>query len=148
MNKSFQKNSITAELAEAMIKAATDKAKELNLAMVIAILDESANLKALHRMDGAAQISIELAQNKAYTAVTHPWGWSTHEIFRHIQDNPATLISVPAISRYVMFDGGFVIKENQLVIGGLGVSGGKVDEDVLVAQAALSICDEDNENEK
>lgn len=91
-------------------------------------------------MDGAPIISIELAQNKAYTAVTHPWELSTKEIFKHVQENPATLISVPQIPRYVMFEGGYVIKIDDKIIGGLGVSGGKVDQDAIVADAALKIC--------
>lgn len=140
INKVFIKQSITSELAEQMIKAGVAQATEINQPMVIAILDESACLKAFHRMDGAAQISIELAQNKAYTAVTHPWGLSTNEIFQHIQENPATLISIPQIPRYIVFGGGYVIKVDNQIIGGLGVSGGNVEQDAIVAQAALSIC--------
>ncbi len=136
----YYKPSITAYLAEKMIQAAVAKAYEIKQAMVIAILDESAKLKAFHRMDGAALISIDLAQNKAYTAVTHPWGLSTAEIFEHVQENPATLASIPQLPRYVMFDGGYVIKIGGKTIGGLGVSGGKTDQDEVVAKAALAIC--------
>ncbi len=107
--------------------------------MVIAILDESAALKAFHRMDGAALISIDLAQNKAFTAVTHPWGLSTDEIFTHIQKNPATLLSIPQIPRYIVFGGGYVITMDRKIIGGLGVSGGTVDQDAIVAKAALGV---------
>ena len=96
------------------------------------------NLKVFHRMDGASLISIELAQNKAYTAITHPWGLSTNEIFQHIQENSATKISIPHIPRYVMFDGGYVIKIDDEIVGSLGISGGSTDQDALVAQAALS----------
>ncbi len=136
----YTKSSITAYLAEKMIHAAVAKACKMNQAMVIAILDESATLKAFHRMDGAALISIDLAQNKAYTAVTHPWGLSTAEIFQHVQENAATLASIPQLPRYVMFDGGYVIKVEDKIIGGLGVSGGKTDQDKLVAEAALAVC--------
>lgn len=139
-NEIYYKPSITAMVAQEMVNAAILKAKEINQPMVIAILDESAHLKAFHRMDGASLISIELAQNKAYTAVTHPWDLSTNEIFQHIQANPATFVSVPNIPRYVMFDGGYVIKINDKVIGGLGISGGKVDQDAIVAHAALAVC--------
>jgi len=36
-----------------------------------------------------------------------------------------------------MFDGGYVKIKNE-VVGGLGVSGGTVDQDALVAQAGLA----------
>lgn len=134
----YTKNSITLTLAEKMISAAVKEAEKIKQPMVIAILDESAHLKAFRRMDGAALISIELAQNKAYTAVTHPWGLSTKEIFQHVQENPATLASIPQIPRYIMFDGGYPIKVDGEVIGGLGISGGNVDQDAIVAKAALA----------
>jgi uncharacterized protein GlcG (DUF336 family) len=37
--------------------------------MVIAVCDESGVLKAFSRMDGAARLSVQIAQDKAYTAV-------------------------------------------------------------------------------
>lgn len=134
----YMKKSITSALAEQMINAAVKQAEKIKQPMVIAILDESAHLKAFHRMDGAALISIELAQNKAYTAVTHPWGMSTKEIFEFIQEKPAALASIPQIPRYVMFDGGYPIKVEGEVIGGIGISGGNVEQDAIVAKAALS----------
>lgn len=136
----YCKHSITATLAEKMVQAAVKKAVQIGTPMVIAILDESACLKSFYRMDGAPLISVELAQNKAYTAITHPWGLSTKEIFKHVQENPATLASIPQIPRYVMFDGGYVIKVDGKIIGGLGISGGKVDQDAIVAEAALAVC--------
>ena len=54
MQSTFNKQSITADLAQTMIDAAVDKAVEISKAMVIAILDESGHLKAYRRMDGAA----------------------------------------------------------------------------------------------
>ena len=44
------------------------------------------------------------------------------------------------LPRYIMFDGGFVIKVNNQVIGGIGVSGGNIEQDAIVAHVALSIC--------
>ena len=139
MEKYYCKYSIHADIANQMIIAGVNKAKQLGLDMVIAVLDESAVLKAFYRMDGAALISVQLAQNKAYTAITHPWGLSTHEIFEFIKEKPAALASIPQIPKYVMFDGGYPIKIDGHIIGALGVSGGRVEEDEQVARAALSI---------
>lgn len=140
MQSTFNKSSITTDLSQLIIDAAVKTALKIKQPMAIAILDESAHLKAFHRMDGASLISVTLAQNKAYTAATHPWGLSTKEIFAHIQENPATLVSIPQIPRYVMFDGGYPIKIENKLVGALGISGGTTDQDAIVAQAALEIC--------
>jgi len=52
-----------------MIVAAMAKAHSLGVPQVVAILDESVLLKGFCRMDGAPLIRIEVAQNKAYTAL-------------------------------------------------------------------------------
>ena len=76
----------------------------------MAILDEHGHLKAFRRMDGAALISIDVAQNKAYSALANAWGHATHEIYDHIKKNPATLVGIPHIAKYTVFGGGFPIK--------------------------------------
>lgn len=139
MNLIFNKASITADLAQMLIDAAVKKAKEINKPMVIAILDESGHLKAFQRMDGAALISIEVAQNKAYSALANAWGHATHEIYDHIKNNPATLVGIPHIPRYTVFGGGFPIKVNGSIVGGIGISGGNVEQDIAVATAALAV---------
>jgi uncharacterized protein GlcG (DUF336 family) len=139
MKNTFNKPSITAELAQALIDAAVEKATQINKPMVIAILDESGHLKAFKRMDGAALISIEVAQNKAYSALANAWGHATHEIYDHIKKNPATLLGIPHIPRYTIFGGGFPIKIDGSTIGGIGVSGGNVDQDITVAKSALTV---------
>lgn len=139
MKNTFNKPSITESLADAMIEVAVKKAIEINKPMVIAILDESGHLKAFRRMDGAALISISVAQDKAYSALANAWGHATHEIYEHIKKSPATLIGIPQIPRYTVFGGGFPIKVDGTVVGGIGISGGNVEQDVIVAKAALEL---------
>jgi uncharacterized protein GlcG (DUF336 family) len=63
-----KKLSISSDLAQKMVNAAVAKARELGVTENVAILDEGGNLKAFSRMDGAPIPTIEMAQNKAYTA--------------------------------------------------------------------------------
>ena len=137
MKETYTKSSISHELAQQLIDAATKKALEIDKPMVIAILDESGCLKAFRRMDGAALISVEVAQNKAYSAVANAWGHATHEIYDHIKKDPATLIGIPHIPKYTIFGGGFPIRIDNEVVGAIGVSGGNVKQDIAVAEAAL-----------
>jgi len=59
-----------------MVNAAVAKARELGVSENVAILDDGGNLKAFSRMDGAPIPTIEIAQNKAYTAL---FGVSTQD---------------------------------------------------------------------
>jgi len=134
MDKTFTKHTVSAELAAKLIEAAVAKAKALGVPQVVAILDESGLLKAFCRMDGAPLISIEVSQNKAYTALL---GAPSQDFFNRIRDNPALLAGVPHIPRIAVFGGGLPIKIDGVVVGGIGVSGGSVDQDIECAQAGL-----------
>jgi uncharacterized protein GlcG (DUF336 family) len=134
VDKTFQKRCVTAEAAAKMVDAAVAKAKSIGVPQVVAILDESGLLKAFCRMDGAPLISIEVAQNKAYTALL---GAPSQDFFNRIKDDPALLAGAPHIPRIVTFGGGLPIKVDGALVGGIGVSGGTVEQDIACAQAAL-----------
>ncbi len=85
MADTFPKASISAELAHRMVAAAEAKADEMGIPFVIAIVDESGVLKAFSRMDGAALLSVQVAQDKAYTAVG--FGMPTDGWFDFIKDD-------------------------------------------------------------
>jgi uncharacterized protein GlcG (DUF336 family) len=134
MAQTFTKQSISHEIAQKMVAAAVSKAQELGVPQVAAVLDESGLLKAFCRMDGAPLVSIEVAQNKAYTAL---FGMPSHEFYNFIKDDPALLAGVPHIPRIAIFGGGLPIREGDKVVGGIGVSGGTVEQDIACAQAGL-----------
>jgi uncharacterized protein GlcG (DUF336 family) len=58
-------------------------------------------------MDGAALVTIEVAQNKAYTAL---FGMLSQDFYNFIQDDPALLAGVLHIPRIAIFSGGVPIK--------------------------------------
>jgi uncharacterized protein GlcG (DUF336 family) len=134
MAQTFVKQSISHETAYKMVTAAVAKAQELGVPQVVAVLDESGLLKAFCRMDGAPLISIDVAQNKAYTAL---FGMPSQELYNFIKDDPALLAGVPHIPRIALFGGGLPIREGDRVVGGIGVSGGTVEQDIACAQAGL-----------
>jgi uncharacterized protein GlcG (DUF336 family) len=73
MAATFDRPSVTAELAKAMIGAAEQKAAELGQPFAIAIVDDSGVLKAFSRMDGAPLLSVQVAQDKEYTRPASAW---------------------------------------------------------------------------
>ncbi len=133
----FQKSSITIETAERIIKAAEKKAQEMGKLMSIAVCDEDGTLKAFHRMDGAALLSVQIAQDKAYTAISFG-GMATHEWYDFIKNDPPLLHGIVKTERLIVFGGGYAIKTDVGIIGGIGVSGGHYSEDMEVAQAGLA----------
>jgi glc operon protein GlcG len=60
---------ITLDQAKKLLAGAEAEAKKNNWGMVIVVLDSGGNLVALSRMDNAQIGSIEVAREKAYTAV-------------------------------------------------------------------------------
>jgi uncharacterized protein GlcG (DUF336 family) len=132
-----KKHSISSELAQKMVDKAVTKARELGVSENVAILDDGGNLKAFSRMDGAPVPTIEMAQNKAYTALL---GVSTQDFFNFIQGDPSLLAGIPSLSRVAAWGGGFPIKVNGEVVGAIGVSGAPtVQNDVDCARAALTL---------
>jgi uncharacterized protein GlcG (DUF336 family) len=133
----IKKHSISSELAQKMVAAAIAKASALGVSENVAILDDGGNLKAFSRMDGAPILSIEMAQNKAYTAL---FGVSTQDFFNFIQADPSLLAGIPTLARVAAWGGGFPIKINGEIVGAIGLSGAPaVQNDVDCAKAALAL---------
>src|SRR6185312_17145369 len=99
-----KKHSISSELAQKMVAEAVAKARKIGVTENVAILDDGGNLKAFTRMDGAPILCIEMAQNKAYTALI---GVSTQDFFDFIQRDPSLLAGVPKLARVAAWGGGF-----------------------------------------
>ena len=132
-----KKHSISSELAQKMVDAALAKAREIGVSENVAILDDGGNLKAFSRMDGTPIPTIEIAQNKAYTAL---FGVSTQDFFNFIQSDPSLLAGIPTLPRTAAWGGGFPIKVDGEIVGSIGVSGApKVENDVDCARAALAL---------
>ena len=132
----FQKSSITIETAERIIKAAEAKAQDLGIPMCIAVCDEDGVLKAFRRMDGAPLLSVQIAQDKAFTAISFG-GMASHEWYDFIKNDPPLLHGIVKTDRLVVFGGGYAIKAGAEIIGGIGVSGAHYSDDMKVALAGL-----------
>jgi uncharacterized protein GlcG (DUF336 family) len=132
-----KKYSISFELAQKIVNEAVAKARELGVSENVAILDDGGNLKAFSPMDGAPVPTIEMAQNKAYTALL---GVSTQDFFNFIQSDPSLLAGIPTLARMAAWGGGFPVTVSGEVVGAIGVSGAPtVQNDIDVARAALAV---------
>jgi uncharacterized protein GlcG (DUF336 family) len=128
---------ITLDQAHAMIAAACQKAAEIGVAQNIAIVDEGNNLVAFARMDGAWLGSINIAQNKAFTA--RAFNIATKDLATMSQPGePLYGIQASNEGKVIIFAGGIPLQRNGRIVGAIGVSGGTVTQDQAVAEAGAA----------
>ncbi len=124
-------------VAQDIVEAARAKAEEIGVPMNIAVVDEGNNLTAFARMDGAWLGSIDIAQNKAYTA--RSFDMSTKDLAPLCQPNqPLFGINASNQGRLIIFAGGIPLQSGDRVVGAIGVSGGSVEQDHEVAEAGVA----------
>ena len=129
---------MTIELStcSAIVGAAIDKATALGARVSVAVVDGGGNLMAFSRMDGAEIAGPTLAVDKAYTSASNRISTEALSVLA-APGGPLFGLHSNGGGRYVIFGGGIPIFEADDVVGGIGVSGGAVDEDVACATAGL-----------
>ncbi len=109
---------------------------DLGVMMAIAITDGEGGLRFFIRMNGALPASTELAMSKAYTAAA--LRMPTREVGRlALPGKDLYGIQHTHSGKIILFGGGIPLNVGSQVVGGIGVSGGTVEEDERVAQAAM-----------
>ena len=104
--------------------------------MCIAVTDESGNLIAFTRMDGAKVVSISISQDKAFTASTGRRG--THEYNAACQPGSLVFgIHTSSGGRFSIVGGGLPVFNGDDVVGGVGCSSGSPEQDRECSQAAI-----------
>ncbi len=129
----------TLDLADARraIAAGERKAAEMNIAYNIAVVDAGGALVAHVRMDGAWLGSVDIAIGKAWTA--RAFDMSTEDLSQLTQSGqPGFGLNTTNHSKVVIFGGGIPISVDGVVIGAVGASGGTVEQDVIIALAAVT----------
>jgi len=123
---------LTLDIVKKMLEVGEKEAEKQGVPVSIAISDASGNLIAFRRMDNAALFSIQIAMDKAFTTV---FGKMPTGNFANLY-RTGELVPLFFHERWITFPGGFPIIEDGRILGGIGVSGGTI-EDVYVVKAAL-----------
>ncbi|MCG5218194.1 heme-binding protein [Streptosporangium sp. KLBMP 9127] len=127
------------ELALRMCEAAIKEAARTGALVSVAVVDAGGHLTAFQRMDGAGIAGPVLAPAKAHTAVAHRV--ATADLAPMVQ--PGGELYGLAGDRFVCVGGGVPLWDGEgaggRVIGGVGVSGGTVSQDVACAEAAAAL---------
>jgi glc operon protein GlcG len=123
--------------ANDVIAKAHEKAKELGIKVTVAVVDEGGLLIALSRMDGALPLSPQLAEAKAVGAAMFLRDGG--QLAQMAQDRPGFFHAADRMVRVPLIPGlgSALIKEDGKVIGAVGVSGGRPEQDLDCAEAGL-----------
>ena len=133
---SVAQRAISAEAAATAVRAAVAEAEAQGIRINAAVTDASGVLAAFLRMPGAFLHSVDIAVDKAYTAAS--FGMPTSQWKAILARDEPLRTGMPHRPRLVVFGGGLPIKEDNVLIGGIGVSGGSAEQDELCARAGLS----------
>jgi uncharacterized protein GlcG (DUF336 family) len=131
--------SITQAATRTVIAAAQAHARDLGLRVTVAIVDTGGLLMGLDRMDGAPPLSAQIAEAKAQGAAV--WHRDGHAIAEVAQERPAFVSAISQMTRLPLIAGAgsLVIRDGDgNVLGAVGVSGAKPDEDRACAEAGIA----------
>ena len=129
--------SLNLDLAERLADIAVKVANSIDLDVVITVVDASSNPILFKRMDNSLLCSIEISQAKAKTAVE----FKADTLYLSNNESLKTLNNFSnGSTNYCFLGGGVPVKSLcGKIIGGLGISGGSVEQDCLVAEKTLKI---------
>ena len=132
---SSTENNLSLEKARKIIRAGEEKAKEMNLSAVFAVVNSEGNLIIEERMDNAILVSVEVAYKKAYTAAALKL--NTQDLTALVQPG-AMFYGLQSDPKYIVFGGGMLLKVDGKIVGAIGVSGGSAQEDIEIAKACVN----------
>ncbi|TAJ50289.1 MAG: heme-binding protein [Herbiconiux sp.] len=126
------------EEARLLLDAALERATGIGVPASVAILDASREIVAFGRQDRAPVLTGEVATAKAYTAASlrQPSGDLAEATS---PGGPFAGLAHGSVRGLITFAGGFPLIVDGEVAGAVGASGGSLDEDVAIAQAAVDL---------
>ncbi|WP_240375047.1 GlcG/HbpS family heme-binding protein [Bacillus piscicola] len=140
----YKTSNISLSTAARMAEAGEKKAGQIGVPIVFTVLDASGNTVLVHRMDRALLGSLDVSYKKAYTAAA--FRKPTHDLTENVQPG-FHLYGLQWTNNHkvVPLGGGYPVKAGDTVLGGIGVSGGAIEEDIQIAEAALEAFKDDME---
>jgi uncharacterized protein GlcG (DUF336 family) len=126
------------EEVQKVIAGAQAKAQQMGIKITVAVVDEAGLLQGLSRMDGAPAMSPQVAEAKASgCAWTGRDGAALAQVY---QDRPGFFAVIKELARVPLVPGlgSSLIKRGEVMLGAVGVSGGKPEQDLDCCQAGLA----------
>jgi glc operon protein GlcG len=128
--------------ARTIAYAAQDHARSLGVAVTVAVVDEGGLVKVVDRMDGAPPLSAQIAEAKAQGAAV--WHRDGHMLAEVADARPGFVAAVSQMSRLPLIAGAgsIVIRDGAgTVLGAVGVSGARPEQDRACCEAGIAALD-------
>lgn len=123
-------------VARLMVDAAVAEAAKAEVAVTVAVVDESGIIKEMLRMDGAPLVSVQTAINKAYAAAAI--GMPPDDFYAAIESDGAAVAEFGTRPGLALIAGGLPVIADGSVAGALGVAGAMTGaEDRRIAEVAI-----------
>jgi uncharacterized protein GlcG (DUF336 family) len=120
-----------------MIEAGLEKAGEMGIKVAIAVLDPRGDLIALARMDGSLWRSVPISQGKA--AASAAFNAPSGELTARWDQPVVRALAMSENGRLIPWQGALPIhRADGTLVGSIGVSGAKSDEDEAVAAVGIA----------
>lgn len=117
-----------------IMKAAIAEAQQNQWAVTIAIVDDGGHPLALERLDGCAPISAYIAMEKARSSAL---GCRETKMYEDMVDGGRmSFLSAPLVTA---LEGGVPVIYDGHIIGAVGVSGVKSEQDAKIAKAGIAV---------
>ncbi|PAU51270.1 hypothetical protein BZL41_26715 [Pseudomonas sp. PIC25] len=130
----YSKAVLTQQEVSRILAAARAEAERNQWAVAIAVVDDGGHPLALERLDGCAPIGAYIATEKARTAALGRRESKGYE--EMVNGGRSAFLSAPLLTS---LEGGVPIKVDGQVIGAVGVSGVKAEQDAQVAKAGTAV---------
>lgn len=124
--------------ARAMVDDARRQALELGKALSIAVVDYGGFVVLLERMDGARPMTPDIALAKAYSAAVMQRPTRMLENWRNADPVFFTQVGRMGQRPIVATEGGYTLKRDGVIVGGVGISGGSPGEDERIAESIVA----------
>ncbi len=123
--------------ARALADDARARALALGKTLSIAVVDYGGFVVLIERMDGARPMTPDIALSKAYSAAVMQRPTEMLENWRTSDPVFFTQIGRMGQRPIVATKGGYTLKREDTILGGLGISGGSPDEDQQICEDVL-----------
>jgi uncharacterized protein GlcG (DUF336 family) len=110
------------------------EATRAKVPVAVCFIDIHGNTVLHHRMNGAPAFSIELSERKAYTSALVRM--RTADLLPLVQPG-CSLFPLMSQGRYCAMGGGAPLTSEGEAVCGVGISGGTLEEDVAILEAAI-----------
>lgn len=128
---------LTIAQAKELIRLCQESGAEHGKALTLAVVDAGGYILVVERQDGARPMTPSIAISKAYSAAVMQRPTRMLKAWSESEPTFFTQVSGMGLYPIVATDGGMTIKRDGELLGGLGVSGGRPEEDQAIAEAAL-----------